>query len=512
MKKYDVIIIGAGNGGLAAAVKVLMSGKTCLVLEKHNIPGGFATSFKRGRFEFEASLHEFNGIGFDGNRGSSYELFKELGVVDKIEWVQVKDAYRLICETDDIDFVMPFGREKCIEACEKATKNGGKYMKKIFDLSDNIAGALDYITKMKGHPDKKVMITKYYDYMATASYSVNEVFESLKFSKKFIDIISAYWCYLGVGFDEMSFLHYANMINSYFSRGAVVPKSRSHEMSLALEERIHELGGDIFFNSEVTNILTKDDGSVKGVMLKDGTVYETNHVIANCSPHTVYSKMIDKKHVPVDALKLTNFRKFSGRGLTIFLGLNKSASELGITNHSYFVYDTCDSVKACHEMEKLEHCVGQATCCLNNVVPDASPEGTCILYITTLYQSDCWSSVKEEDYYKFKNKIAKKFIDAFEKATGVNIHDHIEEIAVATPETYARYCLQPQGTIYGYSSIKNDSLMQRIMMADEDAKIKGLRFGGAYGERLIGFPSSYKSGYNEAKRTLKDIQKEEADV
>ena len=33
------------------------------VLEKHNIPGGFATSFVRGRFEFEASLHEFNGIG-----------------------------------------------------------------------------------------------------------------------------------------------------------------------------------------------------------------------------------------------------------------------------------------------------------------------------------------------------------------------------------------------------------------------------------------------------------------
>lgn len=42
MKEYDVIVIGAGNGGLAAAVKVLSAGKSCLVCEKHNIPGGFA--------------------------------------------------------------------------------------------------------------------------------------------------------------------------------------------------------------------------------------------------------------------------------------------------------------------------------------------------------------------------------------------------------------------------------------------------------------------------------------
>ena len=88
MNKYDVVVIGAGNGGLAAACKVLNAGKSCLVLEKHNLPGGFATSFVRGRFEFEASLHEFNGIGTVENPGSSRILFDELGVGDKIESIQ----------------------------------------------------------------------------------------------------------------------------------------------------------------------------------------------------------------------------------------------------------------------------------------------------------------------------------------------------------------------------------------------------------------------------------------
>ena len=38
-----------------------------LLLEQHNLPGGFATSFVRGRFEFEAALHEldFDGRGFE---------------------------------------------------------------------------------------------------------------------------------------------------------------------------------------------------------------------------------------------------------------------------------------------------------------------------------------------------------------------------------------------------------------------------------------------------------------
>ncbi len=52
MNNYDVIVVGAGNGGLAAAAKTAKEGFKTLVLEKHNLPGGCATSFCRGRFEF----------------------------------------------------------------------------------------------------------------------------------------------------------------------------------------------------------------------------------------------------------------------------------------------------------------------------------------------------------------------------------------------------------------------------------------------------------------------------
>ena len=163
MERYDVIVIGAGNGGLAAACKVLNAGKTCLVCEKHNIPGGFATSFVRGRFEFEASLHEFNGIGTPEEPGSTRILFEELGVADKIEWVHLKDAYHLISAEEGYDYVMPFGTEAFAKANNQLHPEGEKYIRDFFALAQQIRDAMDYLSASKGRPDPQVMMEKYPD-------------------------------------------------------------------------------------------------------------------------------------------------------------------------------------------------------------------------------------------------------------------------------------------------------------------------------------------------------------
>ena len=80
---YDAIVIGAGNGGLVSALKLQKEGKKVLLLESHNTVGGVATSFIRGRFEFEASLHELCGFGNENNVGEVYELFKDLDMLSK---------------------------------------------------------------------------------------------------------------------------------------------------------------------------------------------------------------------------------------------------------------------------------------------------------------------------------------------------------------------------------------------------------------------------------------------
>ena len=75
---YDVIVIGAGNGGLVAGATTAKAGLKTLVLEKHNLPGGSASSFRRGRFEFEPSLHELCSVGTKENPSAVYNLFADL--------------------------------------------------------------------------------------------------------------------------------------------------------------------------------------------------------------------------------------------------------------------------------------------------------------------------------------------------------------------------------------------------------------------------------------------------
>ena len=46
---YDAIIIGAGIAGLVCAAFLAKCGKKVLLVEQHFIPGGYCTSFLRGR-------------------------------------------------------------------------------------------------------------------------------------------------------------------------------------------------------------------------------------------------------------------------------------------------------------------------------------------------------------------------------------------------------------------------------------------------------------------------------
>lgn len=506
MKNYDAVVIGAGNGGLVAAIRLLQGGAKTLLVEKHNIPGGFATSFRRGRFEFEASLHELNDFGTSDNAGDVRVLFDQLGVTDKIDWLQIPEAYRVISREENIDATMPFGIKAFIDKMEQYVPGSRKSMEKFFELAEEVRAAQAYSNSVNGQTDQKIMLSKYANFVKCGSYSVNEVLDALKMPKKAKDILNAYWCYLGAHCDDLSFLHYSSMVIRYITRGAAMPKSRSHEISLAMVERIRELGGDVWFNTEAVKIKTGADGGVEGVVLKNGEEIETRHVIANCSPHIVYGKMMDK--VDERIVKETNARKFAGRGFTMFLGLNKSADELGITNHNYFLYDTMDTAKQYDLMKTIESNSVQATVCLNRAYPDCSPEGTCMMYFTTLYMSDDWANVKPEDYFKVKDYVANKMIERFEQDTGCKIRDSIEEISVATPMTYARYCGHPEGGIYGYESQYWDGLMPRLLMMAEDHKTRGLRFAGGFSMRLSGYSSAYFSGDITGRQTVGDIKRE----
>ena len=508
MKKYDAVVIGAGNGGLVAAVRLLQGGAKVLLVEQHNLPGGFATSFRRGRFEFEASLHELNDFGTKDNAGDVRVLFDELGVTDKIDWLEIPEAYRVISREEKLDAVMPFGVEEFINKMEHYVPGSRDSVVKFFDLAEEIRLAQAYSSAVNGKTDSSVMVSKYGNFVRCGSYSVNEVLKTLKMPKKAQEIINTYWSYLGTPTDELGFIHYCIMVYLYVSLKAQVPVERSHQISSIIAKEIEDNGGEIYFGDGVKEILVDKDG-VKGAILDSGKEIETKHIISNASPDMVYESLIkDKSLIPEEQLKLSSFRKLSGRGLSIFLGLNKSKEELGLNSYSYFIYDSLNSREAYNHMLDLDN-HSQVTVVLNNALPDCSPKGTTILYMTSLYFSEVFDkAINESNYFDLKDEIANKFIDNFEKSTGVKIKDSIEEIEVATPLTYAHYTSTPDGSIYGYYTANLDNMMARLNTMYDEVILKGLRFAGGHAMRSSGYNSSYLSGDLVAKLTLADMKED----
>ena len=509
MPKFDAVVIGAGNGGLAAACRLAKAGKKTLLIEQHNLPGGVASSFRRGRFEFETALHELCEFGSAENPGGCRQtIVDEFGL--DINWYMVPDNFRVITTARDgspIDATLPCGRENFVNKMEEYVPGCRKSVEAFFDLGTETLAAGKYMTASGGHPDSKLMQEKYPNFLRTAAYPVNRVLKALKMPDKAQDIMNTYWGYLGVDADHLSFMQYVNMVCLYVNHGAWIPEKTSNQLTTGLLERFRAMGGTAWFNCRAEEILFDEEEHVNGLRTTSGTV-DTRYIICNANPTMAYANLVPQSIVPDRERKLAAARRYSARMFVVYMGLNRSAEELGLKDYSYFLPQSADSVKEYESLKRIETNKYNIALCYNVVNPKASPEGTCIVSLTTTYMEDCWSEIDPKDYVKTKNKVASDMIDWFEEKTGIIIRPYIEEFEVATPWTFCRYASVPQGAAYGYELRDWDNMMPRMMMMREEYPIKGLRFCGAASIRGDGFNSAIFSGDMMGKLTLAQMKEE----
>ncbi len=500
-KQFDVIVVGAGNGGLAAAANTAKAGLKTLLLEKHNLPGGCASSFRRGRFEFEPSLHELCSVGIAKKPNSVYKVFDDLGA--KIDWQYEHNVFRAIVKGQNgYDVTLKAGIDDFCASVDAVVPGCKENVRAYLALKPKVAAAIDYIYAMKGKPKGLTMLLKHADFMRTAGHSVEEVMTALNIPKKAQDLINTYWGYLGVPTDELNAMHFLNMLYDYVVDGAAMPHHRSHELSLALVDVIQKNGGQVWYNSEVTKLLYNADGAVIGVVANGEELY-AKEVISNVIPHNMF-RMSDVSKIPEHNLKLANARDFGISVATIYLGLDCTAEELGLKDYTIFICGDADP-RTQYNTRKEDGLY--IVNCLNNVVPDSSPEGTCTLFFTMpIFGSDVPKDLKPEDYKKYKNKIAKKYIEDAEKVLGISIMPHIEEISVATPVTFAHYLGTPEGTIYGYKLSGWDNLMARTAGERTDYTIPGLSFCGGHYIRGDGYSCAYLMGEMIGKRVANKLK------
>ncbi|MER5326829.1 FAD-dependent oxidoreductase [Streptosporangium roseum] len=81
---WDVIVVGAGVGGLVCAAYLAASGRRVLVVEQHDVAGGNGHAFRRRSYRFDVGVHYLGDCGPDGILPA---ILNGLGLRDRVRFV-----------------------------------------------------------------------------------------------------------------------------------------------------------------------------------------------------------------------------------------------------------------------------------------------------------------------------------------------------------------------------------------------------------------------------------------
>ncbi len=494
-QKFDVIVVGAGLGGLAAGAELALNNKKVLLLEKHESPGGYASSFVRGRFEFESSLHQIDSVGTVENPRPLGKFFMKLGLMpERLQFFKPREVY---CSTfyDGKSYVLPFGFKEYEDALISYFPEEELQIRKFMKVLKQIGeGAHVGIKPLK-------LLVKYPWFVRVLGLKLDEFLGRFFTNRRIINVVSQLWGYVGQNPLDVNALMFCAMLHSYLVNGGWFPNLTSHNLSLLLATRIVELGGTVKYNALVDRILMDGD-RVIGVELLNKEHYYADAVINNLNPRCTLQKMIPPEKVPKSYLRRVLAPSIGPSIFCVYLGVNRTPEQLGLSAYATFI-STSDNIAEICLQSGLEETGLIVATCYNNIFPNISPPGTSVITLITIQMGKDWHSVPPQEYYSVKDKVANDLVSIFEKYLCPDIRQYIEVCETATPLTAYRYTKNLDGSIYGAdSSVYNGPAFN----LPHKSPIKSLYFCGAWIDGG-GYSPNLAGGRIAAQRVLKDLKK-----
>lgn len=496
-----VLVIGAGLGGLSAAALLARGGFPVTVVEQHEKPGGYATSFDRagGKFTFDVSLHATTP--FDGR---IRPILEAAGIRDRVDTVRLPELCRII--TPDHELVWPNNADEVIERTVRLFPAEAEGIRGFFNL---MLGIMDEAL-VPFDPDsikEKILFPFTHKRMwAVRNRTLAQILDDYVRNPMVRTILSSYCGYYGLPPSRLSGFLYCIATASYLRFGAHYIKRRSQDLSDALCAAIEAAGGQVLLDTEAAGIGVKE-GKITGVRLKDGRILEAGAVVSNASvPATM--KMLPEGAVPEEFLKKLKGYRPSISTFVVWLGLNRDIRDR-VKGYEYFVFKGYDPEK---DYEAWTACdpdrSSLGVTVYDNAYAGYSPPGTSTVSVLMpsgfepwrRFEKDYFSGRKDE-YRKEKERIAGILIEETERKVIPGLKSMIEVMETATPLTNLRYTGNPEGAITGYEQSLENSFITRL---DNKAPVRGLYFASAWTNPGGGYEPCLESGAKACKALVDD--------
>lgn len=462
-ERVDAVVIGAGLGGLAAAVDLATQGRDVLVLEHHAMPGGYAQGFQRGPFRFDVSLHALNGLA-PGGGGDG--LLRRLGVFDRLVFERLDPLY--VARFPGHDIAAPadlYAYEAALVDAFPAEMTGIRgYLDEMRAIASD-ARRQEEDTRAGRSPGAQDFIDRYPALVRASGETWQQVIDRHVADPRLRGALGAYSSYFGLPPSRCSALVGVIGAASYHEHGGWYPHGGSQAVSRCLERVLREQGGSVRYGEQVDEIVL-DRGRAQGVRTASGLTVRANVVVSNANaPDTV--RMIGADHLPMDYVDRVETRAPSYTTFAVYLGLSRDVFAEHDLPHELFVFPSYDQDEAWEAADEGDWSkVPLAITDYTRIDPGCAPAGWGVVTITAAVPwdfQDVWGTGGDlTDYHanprylEIKAHVTDRIIA---RAT-----DHVPGILGAichressTPLTNFEYTRNPRGAIEGYENTPANS-------------------------------------------------------